>query len=469
MLPTVAIIGRPNVGKSTLFNRLVGKRLALVDDRPGVTRDRREGQARLAELKFRVLDTAGLEDAEEGSLAARMSAMSEEAMDEADVALFMIDARAGLTPEDEHFARLLRRKGKPVIVLANKAEGKAGEAGFLEAWSLGLGDPIAFSAAHGQGLDELYDRLAEVLPRPEKRARAEEDGKGGEKPLRLAIMGRPNAGKSTLINRLLGTERMLTGPEAGITRDAIGVDWQWKGRPVKLWDTAGMRKKAKVKEKLEKLSVSDGLRAAKFAEVVVLLLDATQPLEKQDLVIANLIAREGRAIVIALNKWDLVKDKAGYRKKLERAVDDLLPQIAGAPVITLSALTGQNVDKLMPEVFGLYEVWNKRLPTAKLNQWLREATERHPPPAPGGRRIRIRYITQPNARPPLFRGLLAARGRSAGILQALSGQFPARNLRHVGHPHPPEGQGRRQPLRGQEKEEMTLPPLPRRAGRISRA
>ncbi len=401
MLPAVAIAGRPNVGKSTLFNRLVGKRLALVDDRPGVTRDRREGEARLAGLKFRVLDTAGLEDAEDGSLAARMTAMSEAAIDEADAVLFMMDARSGLTPEDEHFARLLRRKGKPVIVLANKAEGKAGEAGFLEAWSLGLGDPIAFSAAHGQGLDELHDRLAEVLPEPEDPAGAQ-GGNERDIPLRLAIMGRPNAGKSTLINRLLGENRLLTGPEAGITRDAIGVDWQWNGRPVKLWDTAGMRKKARVKEKLEKLSVSDGLRAAKFAEVVVLLLDATQPLEKQDLVIANLIAREGRAIVIALNKWDLVKDKTGYRKKLERAVDDLLPQIAGAPVVTLSALTGQNVDKLMPEVFGLYEVWNKRLPTARLNQWLREATERHPPPAPGGRRIKLRYITQPNARPPSF-------------------------------------------------------------------
>ncbi len=402
-LPVVAIIGRPNVGKSTLFNRLVGKRLALVDDQPGVTRDRREGEGRLADLRFVVADTAGLEDAGEGTLAARMSAMSEAAAEEADVALFMMDARAGLTPEDEHFARLLRRKGKPVIVLANKAEGRAGEAGFLEAWSLGLGDPIAFSAAHGQGLDELHERLSALLPRPE--ARKERAGKGedgAERPLRLAIVGRPNAGKSTLINRLLGHERMLTGPEAGITRDAIGVDWSWKGRPVKLWDTAGMRKKARVRGKLEKLSVADGLRAAKFAEVVVLLLDATRPLEKQDLVIANLIAREGRALVIALNKWDLVQDKSGYRKKLEEAVDKLLPQVVGAPVITLSALTGQNVDKLMPEVLGVYEVWNRRLPTAKLNAWLKEATQRHPPPAPGGRRIKIRYITQPNARPPTF-------------------------------------------------------------------
>jgi len=402
MTVTVAIIGRPNVGKSTLFNRLVGKRLALVDDRPGVTRDRREGEARLGGLRFRVLDTAGLEDAEEGSLAARMTAMSEEAIDEADVALFMIDARTGLTPEDEHFARLLRRKGKPVVVLANKAEGREGEAGVLEAWSLGLGDPIAFSAAHGVGLDDLHDRLLEMVPE-EKWREPEADGEDtGEKPLRLAIVGRPNAGKSTLINRLVGKERLLTGPEAGITRDAIAVDWQWQGRPVKLWDTAGMRKKAKVKEKLEKLSVADGLRAAKFAEVVVLLLDATEPLKKQDLAIADLIAREGRALVIAVNKWDLVKDKAGYRKELERAVDRLLPQIIGAPVVMLSARTGRNVDRLMPEVLGVYEVWNRRIPTAKLNQWLREVTERHPPPAPGGRRIKLRYITQPNARPPTF-------------------------------------------------------------------
>ncbi len=402
MTVTVAIIGRPNVGKSTLFNRLVGKRLALVDDRPGVTRDRREGEGRLGGLRFRVLDTAGLEDAEEGSLAARMTAMSEEAIDEADVALFMIDARTGLTPEDEHFARLLRRKGKPVVVLANKAEGREGEAGVLEAWSLGLGDPIAFSAAHGVGLDDLHDRLLEVVPEEKWHEPEEDDEDAGEKPLRLAIVGRPNAGKSTLINRLVGKERLLTGPEAGITRDAIAVDWQWQGRPVKLWDTAGMRKKAKVKEKLEKLSVADGLRAAKFAEVVVLLLDATEPLKKQDLAIADLIAREGRALVIAVNKWDLVKDKAGYRKELERAVDRLLPQIIGAPVVMLSARTGRNVDRLMPEVLGVYEVWNRRIPTAKLNQWLREVTERHPPPAPGGRRIKLRYITQPNARPPTF-------------------------------------------------------------------
>ena len=428
--PVVAIAGRPNVGKSTLFNKLVGKRLALVDDQPGVTRDVREGDGRIGNLKFRVLDTAGLEDAEEGSLAARMTAMSERAVDSADVVLFMVDARTGITPEDEHFARWLRRKGKPVILLANKAERREDRDAALEAWALGLGDPIPFSAAHGLGLDELHDRLeaefefldlteseeeARAAARAEAERAAEEAAAAGEiaptdetdeavaaRPLRLAIVGRPNAGKSTLVNRLLGEERMLTGPEAGITRDAIGVDWQWRGRRIKLWDTAGMRRKAKVKEKLEKLSVADALRAIRFADVVVLLLDATEPLKKQDLAIADLVAREGRALVIAVNKWDLIEDRERYRKELERAVDRLLPQVIGAPVVTLSAKTGQNVEKLMPAVMGIYEVWNRRIPTAQLNRWLQETTQRHPPPAPGGRRIKLRYVTQPKTRPPTF-------------------------------------------------------------------
>ena len=399
-MTTIAIIGRPNVGKSTLFNRLIGHRHALVDDTPGVTRDFREGDGRLADLHFRVIDTAGLEDDDPDTISGRMRRMTERAVDEADIVLFMTDARAGLTPDDEYFARAIRRAGKPVIVLANKAEGKHTEAGVLEAYQLGLGDPVAFSAAHGVGLDELHERLLAIagkdaFRRPKRPA-------DETPPLKLAIVGRPNAGKSTLVNRLLGRERLLTGPEAGITRDAIAVDWEWDGRPVKLWDTAGMRRKAKVKEKLEKLAVADGLRAVRFAEVVVVLLDATEPLKKQDLIIASRAAEEGRAVVIAVNKWDLVKDKGAYAKELERAVDRLLPQIVGAPLVTLSAKTGDGVEELMPAVIGVYEVWNRRIPTARLNTWLADSVARHPPPAPGGRRIKLRYITQSNARPPTF-------------------------------------------------------------------
>ncbi len=442
-LPSVAIVGRPNVGKSTLFNRLVGKRLAIVHDEPGVTRDFREMKAKLADLRFSVLDTAGLEDAEEESLAGRMTAMTERAIDEADVVIFMTDARAGLLPDDEHFAARLRQRGKPVVLLANKAEGADGEAAAAEFWALGLEEPIPFSAAHGLGLDALHDALeekflllkereraagkarrqhddsppenaprqepaplfkdADAAPGPEQAARQEQE-RLPKKPLKLAIVGRPNAGKSTLINRLLGRERLLTGPEAGITRDAIAIDWTWHKRPIQLWDTAGMRKKAKVKQKLEQMSVGDGIRAAKFAEVAVVLLDATEPLKKQDLAIADLMAREGRAVVIAINKWDLIdrEARARYRKELERAVDRLLPQIIGAPVVTLSALTGKGVDKLMPAVIGVYDNWNRRIPTAQLNRWLEDAVRRHPPPAPGGRRIKLRYITQAATRPPTF-------------------------------------------------------------------
>ena len=420
-LPSVAIVGRPNVGKSTLFNRLTGKRLALVDDRPGVTRDRREGEARIGGLKFRIIDTAGLEDASPDSLARRMTEQSQQAIERADVVMFMIDARAGVTPADEHFAALVRRTGRPVVLVTNKAEGGKGEDGRLEAYALGLGEPIAISAEHGEGLGDLHDALEDAFARhvPASVEEDDEDADGEfasdvpgggdddeepapERPLRLAIMGRPNAGKSTLINRLVGEERMLTGPEAGITRDAIGLDWSWKGQRVKLWDTAGIRKKARVHDKLEKLSVADALRAVKFAEVVVLLIDATQPLEKQDLQLASLVAREGRAMVIAINKWDLVEEKNEVRKEIELEVTRLLPQVSGIAVVTLSGMTGRGVDKLMPAVMETYRLWNARVPTHKLNEWLDTQTQRHPPPAPGGRRIRLRYMTQANARPPTF-------------------------------------------------------------------
>jgi len=416
-LPSVAIVGRPNVGKSTLFNRLTGKRLALVDDRPGVTRDRREGEARIGGLKFLIVDTAGLEDASPDSLARRMTEQSQQAIERADVVMFMIDARAGVTPADEHFASLVRRTGKPVVLVTNKAEGGKGEEGRLEAYALGLGEPIAISAEHGEGLGDLHDALEEAfalhapsLERDDEpdeddafaTEKGDEDEPAPERPLRLAIMGRPNAGKSTLINRLVGEERMLTGPEAGITRDAIGLDWSWKGQRVKLWDTAGIRKKARVQDKLEKLSVADALRAVKFAEVVILLIDATQPLEKQDLQLASLVAREGRAMVIAINKWDLVEDKNAVRKEIELEVTRLLPQVSGIAVVTLSGMTGRGVDKLMPAVMETYRLWNARVPTHKLNEWLDAQTQRHPPPAPGGRRIRLRYMTQANARPPTF-------------------------------------------------------------------
>ncbi|WP_108883586.1 ribosome biogenesis GTPase Der [Anderseniella sp. Alg231-50] len=423
-LPTLAIVGRPNVGKSTLFNRLTGKRLALVDDRPGVTRDRREGDARIGGLKFRIVDTAGLEDAGPETLARRMTEQSREAIQQADVCLFMIDGRAGVTPSDEHFAELVRKTGKPVIVAANKAEGGKGESGRLESYSLGLGDPVAISAEHGEGLGDLHDALEEAFrlhgPAAEETDFDDEadgfddviafdpddedagDGLAPDRPLRLAIVGRPNAGKSTLINRLVGEERMLTGPEAGITRDAIGIDWEWNGQRIKLWDTAGMRKKARVNDKLEKMSVSDGLRAIKFAEVVVLLIDATQPLEKQDLQLASLMAREGRAMVLAINKWDMIEEKDALRREIELEVTRLLPQVSGIAVVTFSGLSGRGVHKLMPAVMETYKLWNMRIPTNRLNGWLEEQIQRHPPPAPGGRRIRLRYMTQVNARPPTF-------------------------------------------------------------------
>jgi GTP-binding protein len=413
---SLAIIGRPNVGKSTLFNRLTGKKLALVDDRPGVTRDRREGEAKLADLRFTIIDTAGLEEGARATLEGRMRAQTENAILSADAILFVIDARAGVTPEDKYFADLVRRAGKPVILLANKAEGKAGESGVLESFSLGLGDPVPFSAEHGEGAGALYDALREALPeqtaepaeehetQEENLYDDEEDGSDLDvsKPLRITVVGRPNAGKSTLINRILGEERLLTGPEAGITRDSIGVDFLWRDRKMKLFDTAGLRKRAKVVDKLEKLSAADALRAVRFSEVVVLLIDSTIPFEKQDLTIADLAAREGRAFVIALGKWDLVEDKGATLTKLREDAERLLPQVRGCPVVPVSGATGQGLVRLMEAIVSVHEVWNRRIATARLNRWLLQAVEETPPPAVSGRRIKIRYMTQAKSRPPHF-------------------------------------------------------------------
>ena len=418
---SIAIIGRPNVGKSTLFNRLVGKKLALVDDQPGVTRDRREGAARLGDLTFTIIDTAGLEEGDAASLSGRMRAQTEAAIDQADAIFFLIDARTGLTPDDRFFANLVRRAGKPLILIANKAEGKVGVAGAYEAFDLGLGDPIPLSAEHGEGLSELYSALLEALPEHTALSAEEterdkplvlaEDEDGSEldvtKPLRIAVVGRPNAGKSTLLNKLIGEERLLTGPEAGVTRDSIGVDFEWAprvgpARKVKMFDTAGLRKRARVEDKLEKLAAADALRAARFAEVVVLLLDATIPFEKQDLTIADLVEREGRALVIGLNKWDLIEDKGGKLAELREEALRLLPQVKGCPVIAVSGATGQGLDRLMQAIVDTHEVWNKRISTARLNRWLTATLEQTPPPAVSGRRIKIRYMTQPKARPPHF-------------------------------------------------------------------
>ncbi len=420
---TLAIVGRPNVGKSTLFNRLVGKKLALVDDQPGVTRDIREGAGRIGDLRFVVIDSAGLEMAEDDSLQGRMRRLTERAVDEADICLFVVDARIGITAADEYFAEILRRRAKHVIVAANKSEGRAGEAGAMEAYALGLGEPLRISAEHGEGMDDLYgvlmplaDRIEAERPAPIEAVTdldlSEEDAESGEgsedwrpseaRPLQIAVIGRPNAGKSTLINKILGQDRLLTGPEAGITRDSISVTTNFMGTPMRIFDTAGMRKRARVTEKLEKLSVADGLRAVRFAEVVVVLLDVEIPFETQDLRIADFAETEGRAVVIAVNKWDTEDDKSHKLNEMRASFEKLLPQLRGAPLITVSAKTGKGLDRLHNAVIKAHEVWNRRVPTARLNQWLGAMTESHPPPAPGGRRIRLRYMTQVKTRPPAF-------------------------------------------------------------------
>jgi GTPase len=407
MLPKIVIIGRPNVGKSTLFNRLVGKRLALVDDTPGVTRDRREGDAQLFDFKFIAVDTAGLEEADDASLAGRMRLQTKAALHDAQLALMVIDARAGITPLDRFFGDWVRAQDVPVLLIANKCEGRNIEAGLHESYALGLGDPLPFSAEHGQGLVDLYHGICGVLGyTPEEDEFAEKIEPTPEEqeaaPLRLAIIGRPNAGKSTLINTLLGQERLVTGPEAGITRDSISIDWSFQDRAVKLIDTAGLRKRAKVSEKLERLSANDTKHAVDFAEVVVLLLDATRGLEAQDLRIAAMALEEGRAVLVALNKWDVVEDQGGTYRGVKAALEDGLSQVKGLSLLTVSGQTGKNLDVLMKAAFDLRTLWSKRVSTAALNRWFAHAIERNPPPAPGGRRIKLRYVTQVRTRPPNF-------------------------------------------------------------------
>jgi GTPase len=404
-LPVVAIIGRPNVGKSTLFNRLVGKRLALVDDRPGVTRDRREGDAELLGLNFRIVDTAGFEDEDAQTLPGRMRAQTQAAVDSADVALFVIDSRAGIVPLDQEIARWLRGSKTPVVLLANKAEGRSGESGLYEAYSLGFGDPIAFSAEHGEGLAELFEELQPHIER-EEFAVVEDEEPAENGPLKLAIVGRPNAGKSTLVNKLLGEDRMITGPEAGITRDSISIEWEWSDgestRAVRLIDTAGLRKKSKVDDKLESLSAMDTRHAIDFAEVVVVLLDATRGLEAQDLRIADQVFSEGRAMVIALNKWDVAENQSSLFNGVRAALEEGFAQVKGVPLLTVSAATGKGLDMLMKVAFETREAWSRRVSTGELNRWFERALEANPPPAPGGRRIKLRYVTQIKSRPPSF-------------------------------------------------------------------
>jgi GTP-binding protein len=408
--PFIAIIGRPNVGKSTLFNRLTGKRSALVSDMPGLTRDRREGAADLGGHAVTIVDTAGLEEGKRGSIAERMRKQTEAALAEADLVLFLMDARDGVTPDDKVFARLVRASGRPVIAVANKCEGRAGEAGFYAAFELGFGEPVAISAEHGEGLGELVVDVLSALGLEQERGEPE-DGEGIEpdegeaglsRPIRVAIVGRPNAGKSTLVNAFLGEERMITGPEPGLTRDAVASDLEWAGRKIRLFDTAGLRRKAKITETAEKLSASDAVRAIRFAEVVVLLIDAERPFEHHDLTIGDLVTQEGRALVVAVNKWDLVEEKQKALKDLRETVAERLAQVAGVPLVPISALSGKGLDRLSGAVLGAYDKWNRRVPTADLNRWLEGALARHAPPAVHGRRIKIRFMTQPSSRPPTF-------------------------------------------------------------------
>ncbi|RYC11829.1 ribosome biogenesis GTPase Der [Ciceribacter ferrooxidans] len=423
---TVAIVGRPNVGKSTLFNRLVGKKLALVDDTPGVTRDRRPGAAKLIDLRFTIIDTAGLEESGPETLQGRMWAQTRAAIDEADVTLFVVDAKAGLTPADQTLAEMLRKSGKPVVLVANKSEARGSDGGFYDAFTLGLGEPCPISAEHGQGMLDLRDAIVSAIgedrafPEADEVAVTDVDVReplGAEgaaedeevepeydetKPLRIAVIGRPNAGKSTLINRFLGEDRLLTGPEAGITRDSISVEWQWRGRTIKMYDTAGMRKKARVQEKLEKLSVADSLRSIRFAELVIIVFDATIPFEKQDLHLVDLVAREGRAPVLAFNKWDLIEDPQAFLADLREKTERLLPQVRGIRAVPISGQTGYGLDRLMQSVVETDRVWNRRISTAKLNRWLESQQVQHPPPAVSGRRVKLKYMTQVKARPPAF-------------------------------------------------------------------
>ena len=412
--PTIAVVGRPNVGKSTLFNRLAGKPLAIVDDRPGVTRDRREARGRLGDLDIKVIDTAGYEDASDG-IEARMRAQTEAALKLADVCLFLIDGRQGVTALDERFAEILRRADKPVILLVNKCEGKQGDEGALEAWNLGLGEPIPISAAHGEGMADLYRAvldavedaaIAEEAPVEDLDIGDEDTSLDAEEddnpPLRIAVVGRPNVGKSTLVNALIGEERLITGPEAGLTRDAIAVEWEWNGRRVRLHDTAGLRKRGKVEDRLERMSAADTLRAIKFAEVVLLLVDAERPFEKQDLTIASRVAEEGRGLIVLLSKWDTVTDKQTTLQVMREEFERLLPQVKGAPLLPVSGLTGRGLDQIMPAVDQLHRNWRAKVKTRDLNDWLKEMTQRHPPAAVDGRRVKPRYMAQTKGRPPTF-------------------------------------------------------------------